>query len=101
MAPGRPAPEPVPGPAGRSSYSSAAHAPGGPPGPGGPAGAAYGPDAGYGPAYGPAGNGPGGGYGAPPRAHRRHRARPVAPRPECELGLHGCLGRDGLYHGKF
>jgi hypothetical protein len=32
---------------------------------------------------------------------RRARAHPVHPRPECELGLHGCLGRDGLYHGKF
>lgn len=46
------------------------------------------------------------GYGAPglpdPRhPHRRARAHPVHPRPECELGLHGCLGRDGLYHGKF
>ena len=46
------------------------------------------------------------GYGdrGPSRAryrHRRARAHPVHPRPECELGLHGCLGRDGLYHGKF
>ena len=46
------------------------------------------------------------GYGArgPYRVrhpHRRARAHPVYPRPECELGLHGCLGRDGLYHGKF
>ena len=46
------------------------------------------------------------GYDAPglpdPRhPHRRARAHPVHPRPECELGLHGCLGRDGLYHGKF
>ena len=46
------------------------------------------------------------GYGdrGPSRAryrHRRARAHPVHPRPECELGLHACLGRDGLYHGKF
>jgi len=97
MAPGGPAPDP----AGRSPYGYAASAPGAP---GGPAGAAYGPDPGYGPA---AGSGYGRGYessygpGAAPRAHRRHRAHPVASRPECELGLHGCLGRDGLYHGKF
>ncbi len=77
----------------RASYSGAAYASGGPPG------AGYGPDAGYGPAYGRGGYGPA--YGAPRRAHHRRRAQPVAARPECELGLHGCLGRDGLYHGKF
>jgi len=39
---------------------------------------------------------------ARPRPHdRRPRALPVPARPECELGLHGCPGRDGLPHGKF
>ena len=63
--------------------------------------------AGYGAAYGPAHGanyGPGHGQGYGPRGlrHRRHhRGYPIRPRPGCELGLHGCLGRDGLYHGKF
>ena len=81
------------------------------PGPQAPPPAGYGADSrygpGYGPSYGPAtapgyGSGPAPGYGPRGLRHRRHhRGHPIRPRPECELGLHGCLGRDGLYHGKF
>jgi len=77
------------------------------PGPQAPPPAGYGADSRYGPSYGPTtapghGSGHGSGYGPRGLRHRRHhRGHPIRPRPECELGLHGCLGRDGLYHGKF
>jgi len=69
----------------------------------GPDRGGYGVDHRGGPGHGPParfdrdGRGPRHGH----HADRRARAHPVKPRPECELGLHGCLGRDGLYHGKF
>ncbi len=77
------------------------------PGPQAPPPAGYGADSRYGPSYGPAygpayGPGTAPGYGPRGLRHRRHHlGHPIRPRPECELGLHGCLGRDGLYHGKF
>jgi len=36
----------------------------------------------------------------PRRAPRRFDAK-VAPRPDCELGLHGCFVRNGDRHGVF
>ena len=41
-----------------------------------------------------------------PLAPRRKRTprrfdKPVAPRPDCELGLHGCFVRNGDRHGAF
>jgi hypothetical protein len=44
---------------------------------------------------------PGNPDGPPRKARRRAGQQPLVSRPDCELGLHGCLGRDGLYHGKF
>jgi hypothetical protein len=44
---------------------------------------------------------PGNPDGPPRKTRRRAGQQPLVSRPDCELGLHGCLGRDGLYHGKF
>ena len=36
-----------------------------------------------------------------PLPHVSPRLRPPHSRPECELGLHGCEGRDGTRHGVY
>lgn len=47
----------------------------------------------------------GGAYSTPSSSRRRRASRHfntrVAPRPDCELGLHGCFVRNGDRHGAF